>query len=108
MVSDLVSVLPQEEADPPIYKLWRNEIIQNSTERLQVLTPHRGELHGVEALNIELQSVRTNDLIDRVGAVDGIPLTAKVIQSENRKSHVRKHTHLKSSHNYTDRIPTYD
>src|SRR3546814_4947215 len=65
MVSDLVSVLPQEEADPPIYKLWRNEIIQNSPERLQVLTPHRGELHGVEALNIELQSVLTNDLIDR-------------------------------------------
>src|SRR3546814_6181434 len=49
MVSDLVSVLPQEEADPPIYKLWRNEIIQNSPERWQVLTPNRGELHGVEA-----------------------------------------------------------
>src|SRR3546814_12742446 len=77
MVSDLVSVLPQEEADPPIYKLWRNEIIQNSPERLQVLTPHRGELHGVEALNIELQSVLTNDLIDRVGAVDGLTLRSE-------------------------------
>src|SRR3546814_4754200 len=86
MVSDLVSVLPQEEADPPIYKLWRNEIIQNSPERLQVLTPHRGELHGVEALNIELQSVLTNDLIDRVGAVDGITLNDKVIQIQNRTS----------------------
>src|SRR3546814_18176952 len=86
MVSDLVSVLPQEEADPPIYKLWRNEIIRNSPERLQVLNPHRGELHGVEALNIELQSVLTNDLIDRVGEVDGITLNDKVIQIQNRTS----------------------
>ncbi len=85
-VSDLISALPQQAADEPVYKLWRNEIIQNSPERLQVLTPHRGELHGVEALNIELQSVLTNDLIDRVGAVDGITLNDKVIQVRNRTS----------------------
>lgn len=86
LVSDLVSVLPQQTSDEPIYKLWRNEIIQNSSERLQVLTPHRGELHGVEALNIELQSVLTNDLFDRVGAVDGITLNDKVIQIQNKTS----------------------
>lgn len=86
VVSDLVSVLPRDEADAPIYKLWRNEIIRNSPERLQVLTPHRGELHGVEALNTELQSILTNDLIDRVGAVDGITLNDKVIQIQNRTS----------------------
>lgn len=86
LVSDLISVLPQEETDQPIYKLWRNEIIKNSPERLQVLTPHRGELHGVESLNIELQSVLTNNIIDRVGAVDGVTLNDKVIQIQNRTS----------------------
>lgn len=86
LVADLVSVLPSDTADEPIYKLWRNEVIENSPERLQVLTPHRGELHGVEALNYELQSVLTNDLIDRVGAVDGITLNDKVIQIQNRTS----------------------
>lgn len=86
LVTDLISVLPRQAADEPIYKLWRNEIIQNSPERLQILTPHRGELHGVEALNVELQSVLTNDLIDRVGAVDGVTLNDKVIQIQNRTS----------------------
>ena len=86
LVSDLVSALPKQAEDEPVYKLWRNEITQNNPERLQVLTPHRGELHGVEALNIELQSVLTNDLIDRVGAVDGITLNDKVIQTRNRTS----------------------
>src|SRR3546814_20716843 len=44
MVSDLVSVLPQEVAGPTIYNLWRNEIIQNSPNRCPLLTPPRSTL----------------------------------------------------------------
>ncbi|MDD1498566.1 AAA family ATPase [Agrobacterium sp. CNPSo 3708] len=86
LVADIVSVLPENSDEDQVYKLWRNEVMQNKPERLQVLTPHRGELHGVDALNIELQSILTNDLINRVGAVDGITLNDKVIQIQNRTS----------------------
>ncbi|MDE1467159.1 ATP-dependent DNA helicase [Aurantiacibacter sp. D1-12] len=86
LIEDLVAALPASDGEEPIYKLWRKEVMQNRPERLQVLTPHRGELHGVDALNVALQSVLTNDLMDRVGAVDGVTLNDKVIQVQNRTS----------------------
>jgi exodeoxyribonuclease V alpha subunit len=86
LIADFTAVLPGGADEQQLYKLWRNEIMQNNPERLQVLTPHRGELHGVDALNAELQSVLTNNLFERVGAVDGITLNDKVIQIQNRTS----------------------
>ncbi len=86
ILADLTAVLPAGDAGDPLYKIWRKEVMLNRPERLQVLTPHRGEMHGVDALNVKLQSVLTNDLMDRIGAIDGITLNDKVIQIQNRTS----------------------
>lgn len=86
LIADLTAALPANDDDQPLYKVWRKEVMLNKPERLQVLTPHRGEMHGVDALNVELQSVLTNDLMDRIGAIDGITLNDKVIQIQNRTS----------------------
>lgn len=67
-------------------KAWFNELRTNGPERLQILTPHRGELHGVEALNMTMQSYFTKDNMDKLGAVDGITVNDKVIQTKNRSS----------------------
>ena len=50
----------------------------------QILTPHRGELHGVEALNEVCQGRISKFIIERIGTVDGITLSDKVIQICNR------------------------
>jgi exodeoxyribonuclease V alpha subunit len=50
----------------------------------QILSPHRGELHGVESLNEACQTRIAENLISRIGAVDGITLFDKVIQVRNR------------------------
>jgi len=86
ILADLTAALPPGDEGDPLYKIWLNEVRQRQPERLQVLTPHRGETHGVDALNMELQSVLTNDLMDRIGAIDGITLNDKVIQIQNRTS----------------------
>ena len=86
LIVDLTASLPASDGEEPVYKVWRKEVMQNRPERLQVLTPHRGEMHGVDALNVALQSVLTNDLMDRIGAIDGVTLNDKVIQVQNRTS----------------------
>ena len=65
------------------YQIWRKALSADPTA-FQILTPHRGELHGVEALNEVCQSRISNFIIDRIGAVDGITLNDKVIQIRNR------------------------
>src|SRR5260221_8346556 len=50
---------------------------------------HRGELHGVEALNEACQIRIAENVISKIGAVDGITLFDKVD---------RKSTRLNSSH----------
>ena len=65
------------------YEIWRAALGDDPTA-FQVLTPHRGELHGVEALNEACQDRIAKFVIDRVGAVDGITLFDKVIQTRNR------------------------
>jgi len=89
LVTDLVAELPEADEGSEYYKRWRKEVLENDPGRLQILTPHRGELHGVESLNVELQHVLTNDLMDRVGALDGITLNDKVIQITNRTGRKR-------------------
>lgn len=65
------------------YELWRAAFDRNP-ERYQVLTPHRGEPYGVEALNEAIQSRIAGGVIDWYGVVDGITLYDKVIQFRNR------------------------
>lgn len=65
------------------YQVWR-EALGDDPTAFQILTPHRGELHGVEALNEVCQSRISKFLIERIGAVDGITLSDKVIQIRNR------------------------
>jgi hypothetical protein len=65
------------------FRLWRAALKDDPTA-FQILTPHRGEMHGVEALNEACQNRIAGNLIERVGAVDGITLFDKVIQTRNR------------------------
>ena len=65
------------------YQIWREALSADPTA-FQILTPHRGELHGVEALNEVCQSRISKFIIEQVGTVDGITLSDKVIQIRNR------------------------
>ncbi|HEX8165476.1 MAG TPA: AAA family ATPase [Beijerinckiaceae bacterium] len=65
------------------WRVWRDALDKDPT-RFQVLTPHRGELHGVEALNKACQDRVSSIPMRRVGAVDGVTLFDKVIQVRNR------------------------
>jgi exodeoxyribonuclease V alpha subunit len=71
------------KAEKQPYQIWREALAENPMAH-QILTPHRGELHGVEALNEVCQARIAKFVIDRIGAVDGITLSDKVIQVRNR------------------------
>ena len=70
------------KSDQP-HKLWQQAFAWQP-EKYQVLTPHRGELHGVEALNEALQNRVSHTAMSQFGTVDGITLYDKVIQYRNR------------------------
>ena len=70
-----------EEKKP--YEIWRDSLKDDPTA-FQILTPHRGEMHGVEALNEACQKRRADFVMSRVGCVDGVTLFDKVIQIRNR------------------------
>lgn len=65
------------------HQIWR-EGLQDDPTAYQILTPHRSELHGVEALNEACQTRIAENVISKIGAVDGITLFDKVIQIRNR------------------------
>jgi exodeoxyribonuclease V alpha subunit len=65
------------------YEVWRDALGKDPTA-FQVLTPHRGEMHGVEALNDLCQKHVSQFVLDRIGVVDGVTLSDKVIQIKNR------------------------
>ena len=65
------------------YELWRSAF-DWKPENYQILTPHRGEIHGVESLNESVQKRIASGLISQHGAIDGITLYDKVIQCRNR------------------------
>ncbi len=65
------------------YQIW-DEALGTDPTAFQILTPHRGELHGVEALNEICQGRVSKFIIERIGTVDGITLSDKVIQIRNR------------------------
>ena len=65
------------------YELWRTAF-EWKPEKYQVLTPHRGELHGVEALNGAVQDRIAAGVMRYHGLLDGLTLYDKVIQYRNR------------------------
>lgn len=65
------------------YEVWRDALAKDPTA-FQVLTPHRGEMHGVDALNNLCQKHVSQFVLDRIGVVDGVTLSDKVIQIKNR------------------------
>lgn len=73
----------KEVKDKQPYQIWR-EALEPDPMAYQILTPHRGELHGVEALNEACQDRIARNVLAKVGAIDGITLFDKVIQVRNR------------------------
>jgi hypothetical protein len=71
------------DANKKPHDMWR-EALKNDPTSFQILTPHRGELHGVEALNEVCQQRIAKFVIERLGAIDGVTLFDKVIQVRNR------------------------
>ena len=70
------------DPDKP-YKLWR-AATEWKADGYQILTPHRGELHGVEALNSAVQDRVAAAAVQAYGLLNGITLYDKVIQVRNR------------------------
>ena len=65
------------------YEIWRSGF-DDRPEKSQVLTPYRGELFGIEAINTAIQKHIAEALLDKVGELDGITFFDKVIQIRNR------------------------
>jgi hypothetical protein len=66
----------------PFYELW-NKAFNWRPEYSQVLSPYRGELFGIEALNQAIQHEKSATFLKK-GTLDGITLFDKVIQTRNR------------------------
>jgi exodeoxyribonuclease V alpha subunit len=84
-----------EQLDPEApWRLWSGvwgidatEKYERLPENMQVLSPYRGELFGVERLNEVLQHAINGHNVDRAGTVGGVTCFDKVIQIRNSSSH---------------------
>ena len=81
--SEMVSHTGGERDPEKPYKLWRSAM-EWHPDRYQILTPHRGEMHGVEALNKAVQDRVSAAAVRRYGTLSGVTLFDKVIQIRNR------------------------
>lgn len=85
MTADMAEDAGLDPTSVPFFELW-DKAYDWRPEYAQVLSPYRGELYGIEALNLAVQLHKSGDLIKRKGALDGIALFDKVIQIRNRTS----------------------
>ena len=83
MTSDFEEKTGKKRNPERPYELWRAGF-ENRPEASQILTPYRGELFGIEAINTAIQKNIGQAMFDKVGALDGITLFDKVIQIRNR------------------------
>ena len=83
LIEAVEAKMDREAGDKEPYEVWRTAL-EGDPSAFQILTPHRGELHGVEALNEACQKRRSDFVMSRVGSVEGITLFDKVIQVRNR------------------------
>jgi len=65
------------------HEIW-DKAYDGKPEYAQVLSPYRGELFGIEALNQAIQKKKSSHLLRDKGHLDGITLFDKVIQIRNR------------------------
>lgn len=85
MTIDMAEDVGVDPDSLPFHKLW-DKAFNWRPEYAQVLSPYRGELYGIEALNLAIQQHKSGSLMQRNGALDGITLFDKVIQIRNRTS----------------------
>lgn len=83
LTADMAEDTNEDASSLPFHELWM-KAYNWKPEYAQVLSPYRGELYGIEALNQVIQQKKSSELIKRKGAVDGITLFDKVIQIRNR------------------------
>ncbi len=67
----------------PFHELW-TKAFDWRPEYAQILSPYRGELYGIEALNLAVQAHKSGEFLKKKGSIDGITLFDKVIQVRNR------------------------
>jgi exodeoxyribonuclease V alpha subunit len=85
MTVDMAEDVGVDPVSLPFHKLW-DKAYNWRPEYAQVLSPYRGELYGIEALNLAIQLHKSGNLLKRNGTLDGIALFDKVIQVRNRTS----------------------
>ena len=73
---------PADEEKEP-WQIWR-DALEGDPTAFQILTPHRGEMHGVEALNEACQKRKAEYVMSKLGCEGGVTLFDKVIQTRNR------------------------
>jgi exodeoxyribonuclease V alpha subunit len=88
------------------FELWK-AAFNNRAEAFQILTPYRGELFGIEAINLAVQRHIGEGISDRVGAIDGITFFDKVIQIRNRPKSNMAHAYNLTSRK-AERIEIYN
>ncbi|MGD9567047.1 MAG: AAA family ATPase [Sedimentibacter sp.] len=87
LIKDMESITGQACEDGNEWKLWNTALKdENDTvqpERIQVVSPYRGEFYGTDEINRYMQKVFNSKWYKRV-SIDGISLFDKVIQYRNR------------------------
>ena len=83
ITNDMEKDTGQKSNEDRPFELWR-AAFNDRPEYMQVLSPYRGELYGIEALNTVCQTHVSKRMLDRVGHIQGITLFDKVIQIRNR------------------------
>jgi exodeoxyribonuclease V alpha subunit len=85
LVADVKTDKGPAQDGTPAWQFWKTAFDDNKNpERMQVLSPYRGEVHGTEALNLVLQRVVQERDAAELRQIDGIALGDKVIQVRNR------------------------
>lgn len=82
LTKDMATDASVDASSMKFHELW-NKAVNWRPEYSQILSPYRGELYGIEALNQAVQQKKSGDFLNK-GALDGIALFDKVIQVRNR------------------------
>lgn len=83
LTKDMAEDANLDSAATSFHELWK-KAFNWRPEYSQILSPYRGELYGIEALNLAVQQKKSGDWIKKNGTLDGITLFDKVIQIRNR------------------------
>ena len=88
IITDIEQDTGEEFDDEKPYEIWRAAFEgpdnRKQPDRMQVMSPYRGEQFGTDYINSSLQKHAQGRLLERIGSKDGITLFDKVIQFRNR------------------------